>query len=431
MLFTEPVFWFLFLPLLLSLHFLVVRPQRNLLLLLASLLFYAWGERSFVFVMLASIAFNYVVGLWIDTRRGVRSRERRWPLAVGVAGNLLLLAAYKYANVLADQLSAVFVALGLPGLELEPIHLPIGISFFTFQGMSYVIDIHRGETPVQRHPLRLALYISMFPQLIAGPIVRYGRIATQLVERTIDRRGFADGVRRFTVGLGKKVLIANSVALPADTIFALPPDQLTTAAAWLGIVCYTLQIYFDFSGYSDMAIGLGRMFGFRFPENFNYPYVAESVTEFWRRWHMTLSNWFRDYLYLPLGGNRLGRVRLAANLFTVFFLCGLWHGASWTFVVWGLYHGVLLSLERRRVGRAGGLGAVSLRVCGSRRRVPGLDGRIRRQRLRDGLGPECAGLSGHRRGMPGLRPDHAGAVRVPAGGLRTFDGCCPRVARRR
>jgi len=231
------------------------------------------------------------------------------------------------------------------------IRLPLGISFFSFQALSYVIDVYRRDAPVQKNPLDLALYVALFPQLIAGPIVRYRDVAEQIVQRTISRAGFAYGVRRFVIGLGKKMLIANTVAVPADAIFALPPEQLTLGLAWLGIVCYTLQIYFDFSGYSDMAIGLAQLFGFRFPENFNYPYVARSMTEFWRRWHISLSTWFRDYVYVPLGGNRRGAGRTYLNLWIVFFLCGLWHGAAWTFVAWGLYHGSFLVLERLGAGQ--------------------------------------------------------------------------------
>ena len=224
--------------------------------------------------------------------------------------------------------------------------LPIGISFFTFHAISYVIDVYRRDATAQKSPVHAALYLLLFPQLIAGPIIRYRDIADQLARRVVTLDDFAYGVRRFVIGLAKKVLIANVVAGPADQIFAMPPAELSTAHAWLGIVCYTLQIYFDFSGYSDMAIGLGRMFGFRFPENFRWPYIATSVTAFWRRWHISLSTWFRDYLYIPLGGNRVSPARRYRNLVTVFFLCGLWHGASWNFVIWGLWHGSFLVIER-------------------------------------------------------------------------------------
>ncbi len=239
----------------------------------------------------------------------------------------------------------------MPTLENTPIHLPIGISFFTFQAISYIVDVHRKEAEAQSNPIGLALYIALFPQLIAGPIVRYGDVFRQLLRRTVDLQLFASGVRRFVIGLGKKMIIANSVAVPADRIFELPSSELTFGLSWLAIACYTLQIYFDFSGYSDMAIGLGRMFGFRFLENFDFPYVSKSITEFWRRWHMSLSRWYRDYLYIPLGGNRCSPRRVYINLITVFFLCGLWHGASWNFIIWGLYHGAFLILERARFGR--------------------------------------------------------------------------------
>jgi alginate O-acetyltransferase complex protein AlgI len=294
--------------------------------------------------MLLSIAFNYLMGRGVASRRG--SHSGRGLLIIAVVGNLGALIAFKYANFLADNLDLLTSVFGIPPLDLQPIHLPIGISFFTFQALSYVIDVHRGHAPVQRNPLDLALYISLFPQLIAGPIVRYGGIASQLRERVVDAPGFAQGVERFTIGLAKKMMIANPAGAVADSIFAVAAQDLSGPVAWLGIVCYSIQIYFDFSGYSDMAIGLGRMFGFRFPENFNYPYVSSSITEFWRRWHISLSSWFRDYLYIPLGGNRVSLSRTYANLLIVFVLCGFWHGASWNFLIWGLAHGALLVIER-------------------------------------------------------------------------------------
>jgi len=240
--------------------------------------------------------------------------------------------------------------IGISPIQLDPVHLPIGISFFTFQAITYLVDIYRHITPAQKRFTNLGLYISSFPQLIAGPIVRYRDVAEQIVHRTVGRKDFADGIERFIVGLGKKVLLANPVAKVADQIFGLEISGLTFGIAWLGIFCYTLQIYFDFSGYSDMAIGLGRMFGFKFPENFNYPYISQSIREFWRRWHISLSSWFRDYLYIPLGGNRLGHARTYFNLILVFFLCGLWHGADWKFVIWGLFHGLFLVIERLGLG---------------------------------------------------------------------------------
>jgi len=349
MLFSEPVFVFLFLPLLFLVYVFVPRVAKNTVLLLASLLFYAWGEKFFVLVMLGSIAFNYLTGLLVEAGRP-RGLHKLF-LVLSVAGNLGLLIVFKYADFLVANLNLLLVRLKLAPIHVPPIHLPIGISFFTFQALSYVIDVYRGHTKVQKNPLRIALYITLFPQLIAGPIVRYQDIARQLASRVVSRAGFAEGVRRFILGLGKKILLANVVALPADQIFAIPTHQLTTPVAWLGTVCYALQIYFDFSGYSDMAIGLGRMFGFRFLENFNYPYISRSITEFWRRWHISLSTWYRDYLYIPLGGNRRGTLRTYLNLVIVFFLCGLWHGASWTFVVWGLFHGLFLVLERLGLGK--------------------------------------------------------------------------------
>ncbi len=341
MLFGSAVFLFLFLPVVLLLHRLSPRAVRNGLLLVASLLFYAWGEPRFVLVMIALLAGDYFLGRLVDARRG--RAGGRAALGLAIAFNLVPLAFYKYAGFLWDNLRAV-VGEWLP--ELDPIPLPIGISFFTFQAMSYLVDVYRRDAPVQRNPIDFALYVSMFPQLIAGPIVRYRDVAAQLARRLVTRDGFAYGVRRFVIGLGKKLLVADVVGRTADEIFGLESGALSTGTAWLGAICYTFQIYYDFSAYSDMAIGLGRMLGFRFRENFDYPYASRSVTEFWRRWHISLSSWFRDYLYVPLGGNRSGRARTLRNLVIVFFLCGLWHGAAWTFVVWGLYHGALLVIER-------------------------------------------------------------------------------------
>ncbi len=349
MLFSQPVFVFLFLPLVLLLHRLAPRTAWNTLLLLASLLFYAWGEGFFVLVMLGSITFNYLVGLLVEASRP-RGRDKL-VLILGVIGNLGLLIVFKYADFFMANLSFVLVRLKMQPLPAASLHLPIGISFFTFHALSYIMDIYRRNAVAQRNPIRIALYITLFPQLIAGPIIRYHDVAHQLVRRAVSHAGFSEGVRRFILGLGKKMLIANVVAVPVDKIFAIPTSQLTAPVAWLGVVCYALQIYFDFSGYSDMALGLGRMFGFRFLENFNYPYISRSITEFWRRWHISLSSWYRDYLYIPLGGNRRGTLRTYLNLLIVFFLCGLWHGASWTFIVWGLFHGLFLVVERLGLGR--------------------------------------------------------------------------------
>jgi len=344
MLFSSPIFLLLFLPLLLAAYFVLPRRFRNILLLCASLAFYAYGERVYVVLMLFSIAFNYLAGLAIGRVSGASGRSAI--ITIGIAGNLALLIVFKYANFIVDSLNAVTAGLGVAPLVINEVHLPIGISFFTFQAISYIVDIYRGDAQVQRNPVKMGLYISLFPQLIAGPIVRYQHIAAQLATRVTTLGDFSYGVKRFTYGLGKKMIIANTVALPVDQIFALPDSEITTTLAWFAVFCYFLQIYFDFSGYSDMAIGLGRMFGFRFLENFNFPYISKSMTEFWRRWHISLSTWFRDYLYVPLGGNRISRSRTYCNLLLVFFLCGLWHGASWNFVAWGLFHGLFLIGER-------------------------------------------------------------------------------------
>jgi alginate O-acetyltransferase complex protein AlgI len=355
-LFTEPSFLFLFLPVLLALYFLPTlkgsayatlahgrRPHggyANVLLLAASVLFYARGGGAFTWLMLGSIAFNYFMAIAV-----ARDRSKAW-LAAAIAVNLVVLGVFKYANFFADNVNALLTSFHVGPFAVPHVLLPIGISFYTFHAISYVVDVYRGDATAQKSPVHAALYLLLFPQLIAGPIIRYREIADQLARRVVRIDDFAEGARRFIVGLGKKVLIANNVATAADGIFALAPSELTAALAWLGIVCYTLQIYFDFSGYSDMAIGLGRMFGFRFPENFRWPYIADTVQGFWRRWHISLSSWFRDYLYVPLGGNRVSTRRMYFNLVLVFFLCGLWHGASWSFVVWGLYHGTFLVVER-------------------------------------------------------------------------------------
>jgi alginate O-acetyltransferase complex protein AlgI len=353
-LFTEPLFLFLFLPVLLALYFVTFRREHgaygNLLLLVASIIFYAKGGGAFTWLVLASIVFNYWMAIAIDRARGTAGAKRRLAAAVGV--NLVVLGIFKYANFFADNVNTLFLVLRVHPVVVPRILLPIGISFFTFHAISYVVDVYRRDATAQKSPIHAALYLLLFPQLIAGPIIRYRDIADQLARRSVDLDGVAYGVRRFIVGLSKKVLVANVVAGPADRIFQMPAETLSARYAWLGIVCYTLQIYFDFSGYSDMAIGLGRMFGFRFPENFRWPYIADSVQEFWRRWHISLSTWFRDYLYVPLGGNRVPPMRMYRNLVTVFFLCGLWHGASWNFVVWGLFHGTFLVLERIGVGAA-------------------------------------------------------------------------------
>ena len=338
MIFSSTLFLFIFLPVTLLVYYLIPAKHlkiRNIALLCASLIFYAWGEPKNIILMLASIACNNIFGLLIG-KIAESSGKKKLVLVASVVFNLGMLGYFKYWNLFTFG-------------KLWEVALPIGISFYTFQIMSYVIDVYRGEVAVQRSPFKLGLYISLFPQLIAGPIVRYADIEEMLSSRTTDLKGFAIGVRRFIVGFSKKVLIANVVAITTDNIFAM--ETRPAATAWLGIICYALQIYFDFSGYSDMAIGLGRMFGFEFLENFNYPYISTSVREFWRRWHISLSTWFRDYLYIPLGGNRRGKLRTYINLVIVFACTGFWHGASWSFLIWGLYHGFFLVIERIGFGR--------------------------------------------------------------------------------
>jgi alginate O-acetyltransferase complex protein AlgI len=349
MVFASPVFLFLFLPLTLVAYWAFPGRSRKAILLAASLIFYAWGEARYAPLILGSIAFNWWIGTRIDS---VDSAARRRWAVVGVAGNLVVLAVFKYANFAVANLNAIAPVLSVAPISMAAIPLPLGISFFTFHAISYVVDVFKRTATAQRGVPEFALYILLFPQLIAGPIIRYRDIAAQLHAPRPSASEFAYGVRRFVLGLGKKLLIANTLGRTADEIFAIPGAELSASVAWLGVVCYALQIYFDFSGYSDMAIGLMRMFGFRILENFNYPYIASSVREFWRRWHISLSNWFRDYLYVPLGGNRKGTGRAYANLVVVFVLCGLWHGASWTFVLWGAWHGVFLVLERAFLERA-------------------------------------------------------------------------------
>ena len=342
MLFTEPTFLFVFLPVLLALYALPL--PKNGLLLVASIVFYATGGGTFTWLMLGSIAANYLAALRIDALGDTAAATRL--LRITVATNLLVLGVFKYAGFVMINVNAALSMAAVTPMPVPAIALPIGISFFTFHAISYVVDVKRGHAVAQKGPVAAALYLLLFPQLIAGPIIRYRDIAAQLTARVVSTADLAYGARRFIIGLAKKMLVANIVAGPADQIFALPVAELTAPLAWLGVTCYTLQIYFDFSGYSDMAIGLGRLFGFRFPENFRYPYAAASVQDFWRRWHISLSSWFRDYVYVPLGGNRGSAGRTHVNLVTVFFLCGLWHGASWTFVIWGLFHGAFLVMER-------------------------------------------------------------------------------------
>jgi alginate O-acetyltransferase complex protein AlgI len=351
MVFSSPLFLFLFLPVVLTVYALWPGLRlKNLWLLLVSLAFYAWGEPIFIFLLLASTIANYFLGRWVDGSQDPAGRKMA--VVVAVVVNVGLLAFFKYADFAVGVLNSLLTLFGRAPVAAPHIPLPIGISFFTFHALSYVIDVYRRKWKAAINPADVALYIFFFPQLIAGPILRWSAIGPQLAERTASLEQFAEGVRRFTGGLAKKVLIANTVALPADQIFALPANELSLPTAWFGLLCYTLQIYFDFSGYSDMAVGMGKMFGFKFMENFDFPYISKSIREFWRRWHISLSTWFRDYLYIPLGGSRVSEARTGLNLLIVFFLCGLWHGASLTFVVWGLYHGFFLVLERTSFGTA-------------------------------------------------------------------------------
>lgn len=342
MLFSSSVFLFLFLPVVLLVYYLPLRRWRqgqNVFLLLASLGFYAWGEPWFVLVMLGSILANYGFGLWVDACKRA-GRTCAPPLVTALAVNLGILFVFKYLTFTLGILNRLGAAFVIPGIEL-----PIGISFFTFQALSYVLDVHRDRGEVQRSPLKVGLYISFFPQLIAGPIVKYETVAQQIDHRKEIWADFSAGCSRFIVGLGKKVLLSNQLAVVADRAFG-QGDGLSASFAWLGALCYTLQIYYDFSGYSDMAIGLGKMFGFHFLENFNYPYISRSITEFWRRWHISLSTWLRDYLYISLGGNRKGRLRTYLNLLLTMLLGGLWHGAAVRFILWGGLHGAALALHK-------------------------------------------------------------------------------------
>ena len=344
MVFSSQLFIYVFMPVFFSLYYIIPERHKNWLILTASLIFYSIGAGSTVLVLLVSILVNQFLAVRIED---APERRRSALLAIGVTINLLGLGYYKYGSFLWSLASDLVVAAGFNALPAGPdIPLPIGISFFTFQAVSYLIDVYRREIPAAGGYGEFAVYHSLFPQLVAGPIVRYREVRSEMRLRRIDRQVLTEGAYRFCIGLGKKMVIADNLGTVADSIFALPVGELGCGHAWLGVFCYSMQIYFDFSGYSDMAIGLGRLLGFHFPENFDQPYRSASITEFWRRWHMTLSRWFRDYLYIPLGGNRSGRMRTFANLWIVFFLCGLWHGAGWNFIVWGLYHGSLLIWER-------------------------------------------------------------------------------------
>lgn len=342
MVFSSTVFLFIFLPLTYILYLILPSVKaKNILLIITSLLFYAFGEPLTVFLMIFSVAVNYLAGLYISKD----NKNSKTALILAIIFNLLLLCVFKYAGFFTETINSAFNI----GIPVPKIRLPIGISFFTFQILSYVIDVYKDKSLVQKKFGNLLLYISLFPQLIAGPIVKYYDISKQIDSRLITAEKTAYGIRRFICGLSKKILIANTVGNTADAMFALKGDDIGILTCWLGGIAYVIQIYFDFSGYSDMAIGLGNMLGFTFKENFNYPYIADSMQDFWRRWHISISSWFKEYLYFPLGGNRKGKLRTAVNKIIVFFFTGLWHGANMTFVVWGLVHGLFLMLESYKI----------------------------------------------------------------------------------
>lgn len=341
MLFSSIVFLFTFLPAVLVLYYLLPERFHNPVLLLASLIFYAWGEPVYIFLMLLSILFNYFSGL--DIARNLTDRRlAKRSLIFNIVVNIAILGFFKYEGFVLDSLNAVLPV----HITYHPLALPIGISFYTFQILSYIIDVYRGNVKVQKNILNFALYVTMFPQLIAGPIVQYADVEEQLVNREASWDKFGVGCMYFIRGLAKKVLLANTSGMIFTEVTGLGKGNVSVLSAWLGAFAYMFQIYFDFSGYSDMAVGLGKMFGFEFCMNFNYPYIAKSITEFWRRWHISLSSWFRDYVYIPLGGNRVSKSRHIFNLMVVWFLTGLWHGAAWNFVAWGLYYGIILIIEK-------------------------------------------------------------------------------------
>lgn len=340
MVFSSTIFLCVYLPLVLLGYYICPKKGRNLFLLIVSLVFYAWGEPKYVFLMIFSILVNYIFGRLMDKHRENKKRLKLM-LVLSVVIDLGLLSVFKYTDFIITNVNAIFGV----NFDLLNIALPIGISFYTFQAMSYTIDVYRNDVRVQKNLIDFGMYITMFPQLIAGPIVRYADVQDQLADRSVTTADFSEGIMRFVVGLGKKVLLANQMGAVWSDIYALGGD-VSALMAWTGAIAYTFQIYFDFSGYSDMAIGLGRMFGFKFPENFRYPYQSVSITDFWRRWHITLSTWFKEYLYIPLGGNRRGLARQALNLLIVWSLTGFWHGAGWNFVMWGLYYFVILFIEK-------------------------------------------------------------------------------------
>ncbi|SYX84132.1 MBOAT family O-acyltransferase [Paenibacillus alvei] len=341
MVFSSLIFLYFFLPITILIYFIAPNQLRNATLIVASLVFYAWGEPVYIFLMLFSTVIDYGYGLLIDKYRHRKSTAKAL-LVCSLVGNLGILGFFKYYGFLVENINSLF---GLHG-EVTTLPLPVGISFYTFQSMSYIIDVYRDKVPVQKNLIAFGTYVTMFPQLVAGPIVAYGDVANQLTVRKITLSRFGEGTQLFVRGLAKKVLLANHIGMLWSSIKATPASELTVASSWIGILAFTLQIYFDFSGYSDMARGLGKMFGFELIKNFNYPYIATSVSEFWRRWHISLGYWFREYVYIPLGGNRVGMAKQLRNLFVVWFLTGLWHGASWNFIIWGLYFGCFIVIEK-------------------------------------------------------------------------------------
>ena len=344
MVFSSLEFLLMFLTVTLLVYFIVPLKARNIVLLIVSLIFYGWGEPVYVFLMIFTIAVDYIFGLLVERNLKKDDRKRaKTCLVLSIVINLSILGFFKYYDFFVSNLRLIP---GLSGLPLLGLSLPIGISFYTFQALSYVIDVYRGDTGAQHNAAAFGAYVTLYPQLIAGPIVRYKDVDDQLTEREHSVPLFADGVRTFVAGMGKKVLLANMAGQLWEYFKATPTDERTVVGAWLGMLCYTFQIYFDFSGYSDMAIGLGKMIGFRFLENFNYPYISKSITEFWRRWHISLGTWFREYVYIPLGGNRCSRAKNLRNIFIVWFLTGFWHGASWNYILWGLDYFVLLMIEK-------------------------------------------------------------------------------------
>lgn len=340
MLFSSMTFIYMFLPLVCAAYLLARKELQNYILLIASIIFYAWGEPSYLAIMILTIIVNYVGANYIS--RSHNSAHRKWLLAITVLADLSVLFYFKYFNFMVENINAVFHA----DINFIKVIMPIGISFYTFQALSYVIDVYRNEVKAQRDIYKLALYICLFPQLIAGPIVKYHDVAEQIENREVTFDKVAYGIKRFIIGLSKKMLLANTLGAVADKIFSQPVEQFDCFTAWMGAVAYSFQLFYDFSGYSDMAIGLGAIFGFKFLENFNYPYISKSITEFWRRWHISLSTWFKEYLYIPLGGNRVAKWRNYLNLFIVFLATGFWHGAAWNFIFWGLWHGMFIIFEK-------------------------------------------------------------------------------------